>query len=134
MLTFIIGAVSRRIRIRQSHLYDNYAFFLGRSASTRSQRPLAKFFAQFPGFQYNPRNFASKEIRRLRSSEASWKSVYYEKDALLQSYRDALAKEFNERYGTDENDLPRWKGLAKRIGLTPIPDTLEECREVRTQG
>ncbi|KAF5318803.1 hypothetical protein D9619_011059 [Psilocybe cf. subviscida] len=103
------------------------------SSLSLSQGPLQIFFNQFEHFTYDPQRSASEEIGRLRAS-GLWESVYGEddSDALYDAYRDALTKEFNERYGKDENDLSAWHVLCARIGLNPIPGTLEECRELVT--
>lgn len=44
--------------------------------------------------------------------------------------KDALTQQFNGIYGTEVEDLESWKGLCRAIGISPIPDELEACREV----
>ena len=43
---------------------------------------------------------------------------------------NATAQDFNLRYGVDVGDIGAWKGLCEVIGIQPIPEGLEECREV----
>ena len=42
----------------------------------------------------------------------------------------ALVLEFNDLFGKDDNSLQTWVELATIIGLSPIPDEVNKCREV----
>jgi len=46
-------------------------------------------------------------------------------------FQDALTMQFNDIYGTDENDLTNWQALCARLRMNPVPETLNACREVR---
>ncbi|CAE6411270.1 unnamed protein product [Rhizoctonia solani] len=45
-------------------------------------------------------------------------------------FRNALAKDFNDFYGTDENDLASWQKLCTVLNLGNIPNELESCRKL----
>lgn len=46
-------------------------------------------------------------------------------------FRYALIEEFNDTYGMDENDFESWQYLCTLLDVDPVPDYLEDCREVR---
>ncbi|KAF8988972.1 hypothetical protein BDQ17DRAFT_1373689 [Cyathus striatus] len=76
-----------------------------------SDTPLDDFFAQYPRFRYN--NTAPEA-----------------KVSLREEYKDALTKQFNTIYGTDLNDWDAWRHMCQMVNISPVPDTLEACREV----
>lgn len=47
-----------------------------------------------------------------------------------EGFKNALVQEFNKMYGTDVNDIGSWQGLCRVLGIAPVPDKLNECREV----
>jgi hypothetical protein len=49
----------------------------------------------------------------------------------MQGFQDALTVQFNDSYGTDVDDLTNWQGLSARLGMDPVPESLDACREVR---
>jgi hypothetical protein len=53
-----------------------------------------------------------------------------DRDEAREGFKDALVQEFNKMYGTDVNDLGSWQGLCRVLGIAPVPDKLNECREV----
>jgi hypothetical protein len=44
--------------------------------------------------------------------------------------RDALTKQFNNKYGTDVNDIKNWQLLSHVLGISPVSEDLDECRHV----
>jgi hypothetical protein len=57
----------------------------------------------------------------------------WDKDAreeAREGFKNALVQEFNKMYGTDVNDIGSWQGLCRVLGIAPVPDKLNECREV----
>lgn len=52
------------------------------------------------------------------------------KDA-YKSFRIAITKTFNAKYGTDVENLAAWQSLCFRLGVDPIPSKIKQCREVR---
>ncbi|CUA70002.1 hypothetical protein RSOLAG22IIIB_14184 [Rhizoctonia solani] len=61
-----------------------------------------------------------KEHRGLWSKEDAKKA--------REVFKDALTKDFNDTYGTDENDLASWQKLCTVLDLN-VPDDVESCRE-----
>ncbi|KAF8957575.1 hypothetical protein BDZ97DRAFT_1762835 [Flammula alnicola] len=87
--------------------------------------PLAVFFAEYSSFNYDANNSATEEFRRM-CRLFKWKKDK-KKDA-REKLRNALTKQFNANYGTNSEDVNAWQGLCARLGVDPIPETLEECR------
>jgi hypothetical protein len=53
-----------------------------------------------------------------------------DREEAYQSFRIALTKQFNTKYGTDFNNLPAWQSLCERLGVNPVPSKIKQCREV----
>lgn len=60
-----------------------------------------------------------------------WDSEDEEREAAYQAFRTALTQQFNDFYGTEVNDVVAWQNLCRRIEVDPIPEDLQECRNVR---
>jgi hypothetical protein len=54
------------------------------------------------------------------------------KEVAHRHFKDALVKQFNAIYGTDEDDLGEWQNLCHIVDIYLIPDDLEACREAST--
>lgn len=90
--------------------------------------PLAAFFAQFASFSFNADQSANKNFDRLvRVIKCSPQDP--ERRAVREGFKDALVQEFNERFGTDGNDLSNWQNLCRVLRIVPIPDSIEQCRQ-----
>ncbi len=50
--------------------------------------------------------------------------------AARQLFKDALTKQFNAIYGTNVDDINSWQKLCQILDITPIPDDLDDCRNV----
>jgi hypothetical protein len=88
---------------------------------------LKTFFALYPGFEYNARNAATDEFRRM-SDSFKWDEA--DREEARAKFKDALVQEFNNVYGTDENDIGSWQRLCRVLGIAPVPGSLGECRKV----
>ncbi|KAG9096612.1 hypothetical protein FRC06_008489 [Ceratobasidium sp. 370] len=53
-----------------------------------------------------------------------------EREVARDGIRDALTRQFNDIYGTDERNLDAWKKLCVVLQLKDIPDELNACREL----
>ncbi|KDR67098.1 hypothetical protein GALMADRAFT_130478 [Galerina marginata CBS 339.88] len=93
--------------------------------------PLAEYFAQHPTFTPNHNKSATSEFHRLCQALHLPKQSRARKAARA-AFKDALTEEFNSIYGTDADDLVAWHTLCERIGIAPVPSTLEECRKAVT--
>ncbi|KAJ8692423.1 hypothetical protein PTI98_009735 [Pleurotus ostreatus] len=79
------------------------------------------FFANYPEFQYNPAKSAILEFNRLCKS---WRKKAH------QDFKDAMVKEFNDIYGTDESNIDSWRKICIVLDIDPLPDTVQEARDV----
>ncbi|KAF9479086.1 hypothetical protein BDN70DRAFT_879153 [Pholiota conissans] len=99
--------------------------------------PLGAFFAKYTHkFTYNPQNAPTTEYESLCKA-MKWKKKkadYKKRAALRQEFGTALAEEFGMKFGTRFDSLESWQLLAKRIGIDPVPDKIEECRKVSSAG
>lgn len=43
--------------------------------------------------------------------------------------KDALTKQFNTMYGTEEDSMDSWQKLCRALNITPMPETLHACRK-----
>ncbi|KAF4571154.1 hypothetical protein EYR36_008482 [Pleurotus pulmonarius] len=86
------------------------------------------FFEDYPGFDYNPRNSAILEFYRL-CDFYSWDRDDPERKEAHEAFKDALVKEFNDIYGTDENDIESWHKICTVLDIDPLPGTLQEARD-----
>ncbi|PPQ83719.1 hypothetical protein CVT25_006123 [Psilocybe cyanescens] len=94
-----------------------------------SDGPLVQFFAEYPQFEYDRSKAPTKEFQRMcRLVRLVPRSD--ERKAAQEAFNNAIALEFNDAFGTDENSLESWQALCERLQIDPIPDTLNECRRV----
>jgi hypothetical protein len=59
-----------------------------------------------------------------------WERGNPERKAAREAFQFALKMEFNELYGSNENDINNWHKLCHVLRIDPAPDTLLECRTV----
>ncbi|KAG2158682.1 uncharacterized protein EDB93DRAFT_1245913 [Suillus bovinus] len=97
-------------------------------SQTYTQTPLDDFFATYPKFTYNSSASAPLEFYRM-CDQFCWDREDEEREQAHSDFKDALVKQFNEIYGTDVNDLTSWRNLCQIVRVSPIPDTLDLCRE-----
>lgn len=91
--------------------------------------PIREFFAQYPAFHYDSSQSAHDQFAALRM-RMRWKRDDPAQEDAFQQFRGALVQQFNYNYGTDADDLGAWQRLCGVLGITPVPDTLKEAREV----
>lgn len=87
------------------------------------------FFGRFRDFQFNPQAHHRNEFERLCVLRG-WSREY---GAGLGAYRRLQAAEiaeFEVQFGTDPNEPEAWRRLCETAGITPIPRTLDERRQV----
>ncbi|KAJ8516570.1 hypothetical protein ONZ45_g6120 [Pleurotus djamor] len=88
----------------------------------------ADFFSGYPEFPYNPNASVTDEFWRM-CDYFNWKKDDPERQEAHEALKEALVLTFNEKYGTDENDVEAWKKLCRELRFNPIPDTLKACKE-----
>ncbi|KAG1751923.1 hypothetical protein EDD22DRAFT_784923 [Suillus occidentalis] len=90
--------------------------------------PLAAFFAQFASFSFNENQSSNKNFDRLIKVMRITTEDPVRRE-VREGFKDALVQEFNERFGTDGNDLSNWQNLCDVLRIVPVPDTVQGCRE-----
>ncbi|KIK40425.1 hypothetical protein CY34DRAFT_269467 [Suillus luteus UH-Slu-Lm8-n1] len=90
--------------------------------------PLAAFFAQFASFSFNENQSSNKNFDRLIKVMKITTQDPVRRE-VREGFKDALVQEFNERFGTDGNDLSNWQNLCNVLRIVPVPDTIQGCRE-----
>ncbi|KAF9496626.1 hypothetical protein BDN71DRAFT_1505541 [Pleurotus eryngii] len=86
------------------------------------------FFANYPEFQYNTGRSAILEFYRLCDFN-HWDRDDPEREKAHKAFKDALVKEFNDVYGTDEKDINSWHKICTVVNIDPLPDTLRKARD-----
>ncbi|KAJ3509035.1 hypothetical protein NMY22_g16427 [Coprinellus aureogranulatus] len=90
---------------------------------------LAAFFGQYSGFTYNPAKSATSEFRRLRN-RLNLQGGGAEDRSFCQAFADTLGNQFNQKYGTEMSDISAWQRLCRRLGVSPIPERVDEAQQV----
>lgn len=100
------------------------------SSSTPSVDHIAEFFATYPAFSYSPSVPFMDGFFDL-CDVMEWGPESGERLAALRRLEDAMVQQFNDMYGTDEDDIRAWQRVCVAIGIKPVPSELKECRAVR---
>ncbi|KIJ63549.1 hypothetical protein HYDPIDRAFT_112992 [Hydnomerulius pinastri MD-312] len=90
--------------------------------------PLRAFFAKYPSFAYDTSNSSSKEYYRL-CEELHWDREDVDRFLAYEEFKNALVKQFNMIYGTDESSLHAWRNICEAINISPVPEGLNACRQ-----
>ncbi|KAF8260809.1 hypothetical protein EI94DRAFT_874539 [Lactarius quietus] len=91
------------------------------------EMPLEGFFSQYSNFLSQPSNSPVVEFDRLCQAY-NWDRDDPEKKAARRAFQFAMKMEFDDLYGSDENDINNWHKLCHVLRIDPAPDTLRECR------
>ncbi|KAF8988974.1 hypothetical protein BDQ17DRAFT_1257362 [Cyathus striatus] len=94
-----------------------------------SPTPLDIFFTQYElegKYRYNKNTPITKEFRKLRKAY-HWKGRVLSRKR--QQYREAIVDQFNSAYGTDVHDLNAWRHICQIIGISPVPETITDCKK-----
>ncbi|KAI9446052.1 hypothetical protein H4582DRAFT_1903118 [Lactarius indigo] len=91
--------------------------------------PLEDFFSQYPKFPFQPSKSPVVEFNRLCKTY-QWERDDPEREAAREEFQDAMKKEFDNLYGSDEKDIKNWQKLCYVLRIDPVPDTLQKCRDV----
>lgn len=94
------------------------------------------FFAQvkYQDFDYDPSQPVMNEFYRM-CDKLGWsvgKGPCPQMKKARTELKEALVLQFNRSYGEDPESMDSWRSLCQIIRIAPIPDTMVECREVRT--
>ena len=45
-------------------------------------------------------------------------------------FKTALVQQFNSLFGTEVDDIESWRGICVALGISPLPDDLNEAKKV----
>lgn len=91
------------------------------------------FFDAYPLFDYDSANDPQSEWRRLCEEHLDIDpddNDIYEVRETKRKLRTAMVRQFNATFGEDADDLDAWQALCRKVDIS-VPDTLEECQQVR---
>jgi hypothetical protein len=128
MYSLLLGRVSYGTKSPppgQRHISDQQPL----SAET----PLERFFSKYPNFQFQPLNSPVVEFDRLCKLHR-WKRRNTERELAHEAFHIAMKMEFDDLYGSDVHDIKNWHKLCHVLRISPVPDTLRECRAVSHQS
>jgi hypothetical protein len=94
--------------------------------------PFTKFFSEYPDFIYKPSQAPMDEYFRM-CDQFGWDRLdrcHVEQVIAQADFKTAMVLQFNVRYGTDVSSLDSWHRLCIVLNITPLPDTVAECRVV----
>ncbi|KAH8823393.1 hypothetical protein DL96DRAFT_1819105 [Flagelloscypha sp. PMI_526] len=87
---------------------------------SKGSTPISKFFKSY-GFDYDPRDQIMPQFQALR------KEIQKRARTELQN---AIAMQFNQHYGTEDNDPEAWTRFFNKLDIKDIPDTVVGCKEL----
>ncbi|KZV91442.1 hypothetical protein EXIGLDRAFT_676096, partial [Exidia glandulosa HHB12029] len=103
---------------------------------TQSRGPIETFFRKtYPDFDYKWERGAVKEWRRLCETVLRLDPNDKKNEVVKKSWRGlqtAMVRQFNRRYGTDDQSLDAWQGLCMRLDIS-VPDSVKACRKLVDQ-
>jgi len=59
-----------------------------------------------------------------------WDRDSFEMQEEREEFKSAMVRQFNDLYGTDENDLSSWQALCHILRIVPAPTSVYMCRRV----
>ncbi|QRV99759.1 phosphate import ATP-binding protein PstB [Ceratobasidium sp. AG-Ba] len=90
---------------------------------------IQKFFSQYPEYKYNPAGETMSQFQQM-SQTFKWERGDRRMETARRQLRAAVTQDFNNIYGTDENDLTAWQSLCCVLQLPEVPDDLETCQQL----
>jgi hypothetical protein len=92
---------------------------------------LTDFFCLYPKFEYDPSRPTSKQFRQLgKMYKEDRDGGKIDPHKMYEGYNRALGLAFAHYYGSDVDDLGTWQRLCRAVEISPVPDSLEECKFV----
>ncbi|KAK1241096.1 hypothetical protein MKX08_001070 [Trichoderma sp. CBMAI-0020] len=88
---------------------------------------LSRFFALYCQFNYDPQEPSATAYSRLVAF-LGWKTDSKKERKARKKFEKALADQFGQLYGRDDNKLDVLQILCGKIGISPVPDTITSCK------
>ncbi|KAG8754330.1 hypothetical protein FRC11_006712, partial [Ceratobasidium sp. 423] len=98
-------------------------------ATPKESHVQAFFDSYYPTFKYKKSKPAVTQFKELKKEYRGYWTKDDAKEA-HEAFKNALTKDFNDIYGTDENDLASWQKLCTVLNLRDIPDDVESCKKL----
>ena len=94
---------------------------------------VSQFFLSYPDFMLDQDAPPTREFLRLKRLNhwGNGDDAYIE---ARERFADALAEDFNAKYGTDIDNIHNWHTLCHVLGIDPVPKGISACRKVRASG
>jgi len=141
---------------RLSTLQKRLESFECRFSTSHPQRDrdaINEFFASYPNFRYDrtapfwaefdrlcsaakwpprpPKDETSEEKdHRKRHETPEIRKGHKQREAARVAFRIAVVKDFGTRFGKEEKDEVAWEKLCRTVGISPIPESLDDRRKV----
>jgi hypothetical protein len=91
---------------------------------------VVQFFSLYSNFTLNRSAAPTKEFLRLKKLYR-WKGGSKEYVKARELFADAVAEDFNAKFGTDVNNIDHWHALAHILRIDPVPRNISASRTVR---
>ncbi|EHK50232.1 uncharacterized protein TrAtP1_007301 [Trichoderma atroviride] len=89
---------------------------------------LGRFFAVYCQFNYDPQEPSATAYSRLVAFYG-WKTDSKKERKARKGFQKALADQFEQLYGHDDNKLDVLQILCGKIGISPVPNTITSCKK-----
>lgn len=90
---------------------------------------IRKFFAKYPVFRYDGNQPILAQFYTM-CALLQWNTDDPEREDAIVGLHGAVANTFDMIYGTDVDDLSAWQKLHMALYDGPVPETLNDCRDV----
>jgi len=93
-----------------------------------SQSHVSQFFSSYPDFQLNQDATPTKQFMKLKKVKR-WNdgdTAYIEAS---ENFANALAADFDAKYGTDVDNIENWHVLCRILRIDPVPEDISACRK-----
>ena len=93
------------------------------------QSHVFQFFLSYPNFTLNRDAPPTREFLRLKGLNR-WENGDEAYIEARERFADALAEDFNAKYGTDIDNIDHWQTLCHVLRIDPVPEGISACRKV----
>src|SRR6267378_1058055 len=95
-----------------------------------SKSHVVQFFSSYSNFTLNRSAAPTKEFLRLKK-QYQWKKGSKKYTKARELFADAVAEDFNAKFGTDVNNIDHWHTLCHVLRIHPVPGNISASRRVR---
>lgn len=123
-----------KCRVSQStqrlQIYAVRAFTTSARKETRLRNidAIDRFFANYPGFNCKTKRYQQEYVRLI--AFMGWEKNEPEERKAWSAFRKAQIDAFGSSFGTSSESYESWKKICATAGISPIPTTVRECKNV----